>query len=182
MAKLISRTYGEALFAQALSDNKVDQLFEEAELLKELFAENEELLKLLSHPDIELSEKLSVVETIFSGRVSDDMTGFLRVIVSKGRSASMEAILDDFIGRIKEYKKIGIVFVTSARELTKSQKESVEGRISETTDFSKLEMHYQVDESLIGGIVIRIGDRVVDGSVKNRLYHMKKELLKIQLN
>ena len=182
MAKLISRTYGEALFSQAVSAGKVDELYEEAGQLKALFAEKEELKKLLSHPNIELSEKLSVVEHIFSGRVSDDMTGFLRVVVQKGRSGQIEAILEDFIGRVKAYKKIGIVYVTSAKELSEGQKESVQKRISGTTQFSELEMHYQVDESLIGGIVIRIGDRVVDGSVKNRLYHIKKELSRIQLS
>lgn len=182
MAKLISRTYSEALFAQAVSDEKVEELFEEAKFLKALFAENKELLKLLSHPNIELSEKLAVVENIFAGRADDDMTGFLRVIVQKGRSSHVEAILDDFIDRVKAYKKIGVVRVTAAKELTEGQKESVQKKISETTQFSELEMHYQVDESLIGGVVIRIGDRVVDGSVKNRLYQMKKELSKIQLS
>ena len=62
-----------------------------------------------------------------------------------------------------------------------AQKEAVEKRLLETTKYVEFEMHYNVDADLIGGMVIRIGDRVVDGSVKNKLFDLTRELSKIQL-
>lgn len=71
--------------------------------------------------------------------------------------------------------------MTSAMELSEAQKEAVEKRLLETTKYVKFEMHYAVDSALIGGMVIRIGDRVVDSSVRTKLNDLARELSKIQL-
>ena len=65
--------------------------------------------------------------------------------------------------------------------LSDSQKEQIKKKLLETTKYVEFELHYDVDESLIGGMVIRIGDRVVDSSVKSRLMTLTRELSKIQL-
>ena len=110
------------------------------------------------------------------------MMGFLRIVIEKGRQSELEAIFSYFIAKVKEYKKIGLAHVTSAVELSDAQKKQIEARLLATTVYESLETEYTVDESLIGGLVIRIGDRVVDSSIKTRLYEMKKELMKIQLS
>ena len=181
MAKLISKTYGDALFETALDTGKVDGLFEEAAFVGRVLDENPELLKLLHHPNIIKEEKLKVMESVFEGNVSSEMTGFLRVVIEKDRESELPAILDWFIDRVKEYKHIGKASVTSASELSEDQKKQIEKRLLETTAYESIEMTFSVDESLIGGLVIRIGDRVVDSSIKTKLYEMKRELMKIQL-
>ena len=93
----------------------------------------------------------------------------------------MIPICDHFTDRVKAYKKIGVVNVTSALPLSEDQKKRVEERLLETTGFVSLEMEYAVDESLLGGLVIRIGDRVVDGSIKTRLEEIRRDLMKLQL-
>ncbi len=89
--------------------------------------------------------------------------------------------MDYFIRSVKEYKKIGTAYVATAVELSKNQKKEVENRLLETTSYVQMEMEYSVDKSLIGGMVIRIGDRVVDTSIKNKLNELSKELYNIQL-
>ncbi len=81
--------------------------------------------------------------------------------------------------RLKCYKKGA--YVTSAVELTEGQREKIEKRLLETTDFAKMEMHFSVDTGLIGGLVIRIGDRVVDSSIRSRLDGLQRQLMKVQL-
>lgn len=71
--------------------------------------------------------------------------------------------------------------VTTAVPLKDSQREAVEKRLLETTQYRSMEMHYSVDASLIGGMVIRIGDRVVDSSISTKLNELQRDLLKIQL-
>ena len=71
--------------------------------------------------------------------------------------------------------------MTSAVELSDAQKEATKKRLLETTRYVEFEMHYDVDKDLIGGMVIRIGDRVVDSSIKTKLYDLTRELSKIQL-
>lgn len=110
-------------------------------------------------------EKVKIVEDIFAEKISAEFVGLLRLIVEKGHFAKVDTVLDYFIDCVKEYKNIGTAYVTSAMELSEAQKAAVEKRLLETTKYVKFEMHYAVDSALIGGMVIRIGDRVVDSSV-----------------
>ena len=102
-------------------------------------------------------------------------------VVDKARQTEIPAIFRYFIARVKEMKGVGIAQVSTAVELSEAQKAQVESRLLETTAYKSFEMSYRVDPSLIGGMVIRIGDRVVDSSIKNRLNDLRKQLLEVQL-
>lgn len=181
MAKLVSATYGDALFELAVQESKVDSLYAEATDCLKVFEENSELGRLLNHPKIDKSEKERVIEDTFGNYVSKDMTGLLVLMVSKDRQKQIIETLKYFLGRIKEYKKIGIATVSTARPLTAQQKDKVVSKLLATTGYTDFEIDYIVDETLIGGMVIRIGDRVVDSSIKTKLDGFAKDLRKIQL-
>ena len=90
------------------------------------------------------------------------------------------ACLEDASKALEE-KKIGIAYVTTPMEVTDAQKKQIEDRLLETTAYQSFRMHYAVDADLIGGMVIRIGDRVVDSSVRTKISELSRELSKIQL-
>ena len=181
MAKLISRTYGEALFELATEEHKEDLFLEEAESLKQILCENPELMKVMKHPKIAREEKVRTLKEIFGGRISEEMMGFLALMIEKDRIGSVEETLTYFIDKMKEYKGIGIAYVQTAVSLTEEQKKQVEARLLETTNYKKMEMHFEVQESLIGGMVIRIGDRVVDSSIRSKMEDLERSLMKIRL-
>ena len=182
MAKLVSKTYGDALFELAVEENTMDATAKEAEAVLDAFAENEELLNLLNHPKVTREEKIKVIENIFKGEVSDNIVGFLVIIVQKGRHNEIPEIFRYFLDQVMEYRNIGTAKVTSAVALTDEQKTAVEKRLLEVTKYVEFNMDYKVDPSLIGGMVIRIGDRVVDSSIRTQIDNMAKDLMKIQLN
>ncbi len=93
----------------------------------------------------------------------------------------MEDIFEYYISRVKEYKNIGVAYIKTPSELTDTQKKNVEKKLLDTTDYVSFEMNYEVEPDLIGGMVIRIGDRVVDSSVKTKLYELSRQMSKIQL-
>ena len=97
MAKLISKTYGDALFELALEENAVDSLAEEVQMVLNVLEENEELMKLLRHPKIVKEEKIKIIQDIFKGRVSDNLTGFLEIIVDKDRYNEIPSIFRFFL-------------------------------------------------------------------------------------
>ena len=165
MAKLVSKVYGDALFEAAQETKCLDETFEQVLALQEILKEHEDLIQLLNHPQV----------------VKDDMMGFLTTVVEKGRQGDIPAIFEYFITTVKEYKKIGIAYVTSAVPLSEEQKAQVTERLLTTTRYVEFEMNYEVDPSLIGGMIIRIGDRVVDSSIKTQLYELKRQLLDVQL-
>ena len=181
MAKLISKTYGDALFELALEENKLDEIAADVDTLTVALKENTELSKFMNHPKIEKTEKCQVMNNILKGNVADEITGFFNIIIAKDRYNEIQSILEYFSNCVKEYKNIGSAHVLTAAPLNDDQKTAVEKRLLETTQYEQVEITYQVDESLIGGMVIRIGDRVVDSSIKTKLYELTKDLSKIQL-
>ncbi|MBP3338627.1 MAG: ATP synthase F1 subunit delta [Lachnospiraceae bacterium] len=181
MAKLVEKTYADALFKLALDTNSIDVLFEEGKAIVQILEENEDLLKLLRHPKIKKEEKISVIENVFKNRVSDDMTGFLVLTIEKERHNELVGILEEFISITKEHKRIGIAYVTTAIELDDARKKEIEQKLINTTNYVQFEMHYSVDKDIIGGMIIRIKDRVVDSSIKSKIENMSKDLYNIQL-
>ncbi len=181
MAKLVGTTYGEALFELAVEEGREEEFLDEIVQLQKLLDENPDFGKLMNHPKILKEDKLKVLKEVFKGRISEELLGFLHLIISKDRYSDIDSILDYFVDEVKKLKGIGIAYVTTAIDLSEVKKKEVEERLLATTSFKKMEMHYQVDESLIGGMVIRIGDRVVDSSIKNKLSKLQRRLLKTQV-
>ena len=181
MAKLVSKVYGDALFEAAREDGRMDDMYEEVLELQKLLQANEELQKMMENPKVIREDKENVIETVFRGRISDEIVELMKLMIAKGRHSNIESVFDYFIGLVKEEKKIGIAYVTTAVELTDGQKDEIVRRLLETTRYESFEMNYAVDASLIGGMVIRIGDRVVDSSIKTMLYELSKSLRKIQV-
>lgn len=181
MAKLISKTYGDALFELAVEENKIDVLLEETLQLQKVLAENEEFGKLMNHPKVVKEEKIQIAKNVFEGRMSGDLLGLLTIIISKDRYKDIDEVLNYFVAKVKQYKGIGIATVTTAYPLKEEQCKKIEQKLLDTTKYKSMEMNYKLDESLIGGMVIRIGDRVVDSSISTKLNELQKELLKVQI-
>ena len=181
MAKLVSKTYGDALFELSLEEKKEDILFEEAKTFLEVIKKDDELVKFMKHPKIVKEEKIKTGKNIFENHFSGEFAGFLLVLIQKDRFSEVEKTLEYFVGRMKEHKKIGVAYVSTAAPLSDAQKEKVCARLLETTDFETFEMNYTVDETLLGGMVIRVGDRVVDTSIKNKLRDLSKQLSAIHV-
>ena len=181
MAKLVSKTYGDALFAVALEENRVDEFFEAVTAVTESLRMNSEFGELMNHPKIIKEDKIRIVEETFGGKIPKEVVGIMTLLVTKGRASEMIPVFDYFIGLVKEEKKIGRAEVITAVPLGNTQKSEVERKLLDTTKYETFEMHYSVDESLIGGMVIRIGDRVVDSSIKTKLYELTRELRNVQI-
>lgn len=181
MAKLVSKTYGDALFAVALEENRMDAFFEAAKAVLEILRTNEDFERLMNHPQIIKEDKVKIVEEMFGTQIPKEMVGLMTLMVSKGRAHEMISVFDYFVDLVKEEKKIGKADVTTATQLTDAQKAKVEQKLLQTTKYETFEMCYHVDESLIGGMIIRIGDRVVDSSVKTKLYDLTRSLRNIQV-
>ena len=181
MAKLVSKTYGDALFAVALESSRMDEFFEAVKVVADILRTNDEFCKLMNHPKITKEEKVKIVEEAFLNNVPKEIVGIMTLMISKGRVNEMLSVFDYFIELVKEEKKIGRADVVTAVELSAEQKAKVEQKLLDTTKYETFEMNYSVDSSLIGGMVIRIGDRVVDSSIKTKLFELTRELRKVQI-
>ena len=131
--------------------------------------------------DVEPMSHVFPVKNVFREKLSREMLGFLVTIVEKDRYSEIEAILGEVISSIKEYNNIGTAYVTTAIAINEQEKQDIESRLLATTRYKTIECIYDVDKSLIGGMVIKMGDRVVDSSIRTKLDKLQRELLAIQL-
>ena len=182
MAKLAATAYGQALFELAVSAGEAAEYMEQVKTVLQALEENGELFDLLNHPKISKKEKIKAVEDIFGPLLKKDITGMLVLTVTKDRQNEIPDILKYFIDRTEEYLKIGNVLVITPMELDDGQKARIVSKLKSTTNFRTLNIDYQTDKSLIGGMIIRIGDRIVDTSIKSKLSKLSKELTDIQLS
>lgn len=183
MAKLVSKTYGEALFEIAMENGavKMDGLLDEVVQVGAILKKNPEFDKLMLHPGVPKQDKVTAMENVFKGRVSNELTGLMEIVIQKERYSELQEIFSYFIARVKEAKGIGVAHITSAVPLTKEQQAATVAKLLETTKYRSIEADFKEDASLIGGMVIRINDRVVDSSVRSKLDDLTRQLLQIQL-
>ena len=181
MAKLISKTYGDALLEIANEEKKVDLLLEEVTAVMAILKDNPEFSKLMNNPRISVDEKQTVMSNVVEGRISNELMGFFSMIVNKGRYDHIDEILTYFQDEVKKIKGIGVAYVTTPLELSDTQKKNVEKKLLETAGFKQMEMHYDIDTELVGGMRIRIGDRVVDSSIHTKILKMQQDMMKVMV-
>ena len=164
-----------------MEENKTDEFIEQIQMLLQVLEENPQFSLLLTHPRISGNEKIEVVKEVFSNRIDKELVGFLIIVVKKGRYGEIREILQYFLDAAKELKGIGVAYVRTPMPISPSQKKQIEDQLLATTKYQSMEMHYQLEESLIGGMQIRIKDRIVDSSVRTKLLKMQQGLMKIQI-
>ncbi|MCT4597572.1 MAG: ATP synthase F1 subunit delta [Vallitalea sp.] len=178
MVELVAKRYGSALFELAVETNQVEFFKEQLQWIKDVFHEEKDFTNLLNHPKVIADDKIAMIENVFEGKVSKEILGLLVVSIKKGRASNLLDIIDYCINEIDDYEGNAKAYVTSATSLTDKQIDDIKKRLEETTS-KKIILKLNVDESLIGGLIIRIGDRIVDNSIRGKIEAISKELYAI---
>ena len=176
MAKQVRTVYGSALFDAAREVGRLTAVREQAEVIIRVLDENPEFLQILNHPEISMKEKTELVNAVFSGSADPLITGTIVVLIEKEHGREIGYVLESFVSEALEEEKIGVASVTSAVQLTEDQKERIRKKLLDTTSYEAMRVHYKVDPKLIGGLIIRLGDRVVDSSLSSKLARMQRDL------
>jgi F-type H+-transporting ATPase subunit delta len=179
MAKLISKRYADAFFDLAAEQNKIDVFFDEAQFIYNSVANDSEFLKVLVHPDILSEEKLSMLESVFKGKVSEEFISLFALMLRKNRESEICATLKTFMDKVLAYKGITTAFVYSAAKLSEKQIAAIKEKLSANLN-KQVNIQTEVDKSLIGGVKISVDGHVIDGTIKKQLDDLKNGLLKIQ--
>ncbi|HHX60967.1 MAG TPA: ATP synthase F1 subunit delta [Epulopiscium sp.] len=180
MAQLVLRPYATALFDLAKEQNQVVEFEEQVKVVIETIEENPQFMDLLLHPKIIVDEKIQLIDTVFSGKVADEITGILTIIVKKGRQNVLINILQLFLEMVSEDQGVIKATITSAVELNNEQLAQIKGKIENSTK-KDVKLHAEVNQDLIGGMIIRVGDKVVDASIAGRLQTLKEGLTNLRL-
>ena len=177
MAKQVRTVYGNALFEAARDAGRLTSVREEAETILEAFRLEPDFLRILCHPEILPEEKEGMLNAVFGENADPLILAIMEALLDKKHGGEIPKVLHAFVGLALEEEKIGVAEVTSAVELSDADKDKVRTKLLDTTAYETMRVSFVVDPSLIGGMIIKLKDKVVDSSVKTKLGHMKNRLL-----
>ncbi len=175
MSKYASaKRYAKALLEVAKEQNAIPVIKEQYGALVDALQTYKELQMLLTHPQVELNDKKEMVTTLLK-EANPFLINFLNLMVDKGREGIIVATYEAFAHLVNEYEGVVEATITSATLLDADTIKQI------TDSFAKqlgkqVRANNNVDSALLGGIVVRIGDRLYDGSVKGRLDRLSKTL------
>jgi F-type H+-transporting ATPase subunit delta len=180
VAELITDRYATALFEVAKENNAVKNYEEQVKIIYDTLLKNPEFLQVLSDPKIILEEKYSLAEKVFEGKVYDELVGLFILLVRKNRQNYTLDILAQFLEMAQADAGILLATVTTAMPLKKEQLAQIKTNLEKSTK-QTIDLVTVVDKDLIGGIIIQVGDKVVDGSVSGQLNTLSNKLKDLRL-
>ena len=167
--------YAQALFSIVRAEDELDRVEDELFHFGKLLESNHELKQALSDKSIDRAQRGKVLEAILSGKVSPHTLGLLEFIVAQGRARQLPQILEELSDLAAEARQAVVAEVRSAVSLDDSQRTQLAEALSKATG-KKVEVKVVVDPSVIGGIVAKVGDTVIDGTVRRRLEQLKEQV------
>ena len=168
-----AKRYAEAAYLLAQEDGKEEAWSQGLAAMGSLFAD-EQVRMLLEGKRLPPAEKTRLVERGLAG-VDPLVLNLARLLLRRGRTSLGPHIAEAFQELLDEAKGVTHATVTSAVPLTKEDERAVERRLREITG-GEVTLETEVDESILGGLVVRIGDRLIDGSTRSRLLALKRRL------
>ena len=170
----IASVYARSLFEVAQEQSKLDKVREELGEFADALNDSRELQVFLFSPYFSTNEKSEGLDKAISG--ADDTTlNFLRLLLEKHRMPVLFRVRAEFEQLCEEENKLLPVIVTSAVELPDATVKQIGDRIAEQTD-RKVDLQSKVDPDILGGIVVRVGNSVLDASIRNRLENFRKQV------
>jgi F-type H+-transporting ATPase subunit delta len=175
VADEIIRGYAEALFRVLQVEGDLELVEDELYRFGKVLETNHELKQALSDQSIERVQRAKILDELLADKVSPHTLGLLLFVVEQGRGRQLPQILDETSNLAAEARQAAIAEVRSAVELDDEQKRQLAEALSKATG-KKVEVKVILDPAVIGGVVTKLGDTIIDGSVKRRLDQLKEQV------
>lgn len=178
MISQVARRYAEALFDLAQEEDSLDNIYTEITQLNGVLKENKNLYDVFRSPFISKDEKKSLAKEIFEDKVSKNVKNFLLVLIDNGRTTQLNSIVLAYKELLNEAYNIQEGEVISAIKLSQEQVSKMEELLSKKYG-KNIKLKNKIDQDIIGGILVKIGNEQIDGSVKARLEDLKETLSEV---
>ena len=171
------KAYAEALFQMARAEEMLDRVEEELTHLGRSLESNAELKEFLSNPQLSPAGKKGALDQIFGPSLSPMTLNWVNLVVDQGRQRRLPVIIETFFALAQEAREKVTAEVITAVALDEALAERLQKELSRATK-KQVFLKPLVDESILGGVIVRIENKVIDGSVRHRLEEVKKEMVK----
>ncbi|WP_102335462.1 F0F1 ATP synthase subunit delta [Salimicrobium jeotgali] len=173
---VVAKRYADALFELGQEKSKLDVFQEEMNILKQVARENPSLENVLKHPRIPADRKKEVMTNSFKG-FSEEVLHTLHLLIDRHRTDLMVPLADRFLARVYDYQGVEEAVVYTVREMSEDEKQRLSRTFAPKVGKDSLIIDNRVDPDLLGGMRIRIGNRIFDGSLRGKLDQMERKLL-----
>jgi F-type H+-transporting ATPase subunit delta len=177
MYEYLDKRYALALYTVAEEKGKVEEYLSDLRAVVELMRDDLEFLKIIKHPLISTSAKKKMFIKIFKGKIDEDLLSFLLILIEKDRILFTVQKLNEMEKIHLERNNMLLVTVKTVIPLQETQRDNLRTKLQEMYD-KKIVFDEKLDKNIIGGVYIRVGDDVIDGTIKNKLDEMKKLMSK----
>ena len=172
----LAKKYARAIFELAVEEDNLIKYGEELAAVKNDLFSNDQAVSFFSNPQIEAKAKKDLLRKCFEGEISDTVMNFLLLLVDKRRIGIFSAIESEFVNLSNEEQGIQIADVTSVSALSRTQQTQLQKKLSTLTG-KKIQLRLHEDKKILGGLIVKIGDKRIDGSVAGKIQAMRQELL-----
>jgi F-type H+-transporting ATPase subunit delta len=170
-----ARRYAEAAFQLASRDDALDAYAEGLDLAASLLGE-ERVLAFLRNPARPLRERTDVVDRLLAERVPDPVLRLVGLLVQRGRIDRIRDVAAEYRRLLNQARGVVEAVATTALPLTSDETAALQRKVAEMTGRT-VDIRIQIDESLIGGLTVRVGDTLYDASVRGRLERLRSRLV-----
>src|SRR5688572_4282106 len=172
--RLASR-YAKSLLDLAIERDQLEQVYADMQVLQQICKGNRDFVNLLNSPVINSDTKQKIVGAVTAGRITELTAAFNSLLISKGRESVLPEIVTAFIKQYKEHNNIHTVKLTTAFPVTDAVRKAIMDQVKKASGFEKIEIDEKVDENIIGGFVLQLGDKLVDASIAYDLKAVAKQ-------
>ena len=166
--------YAAALLEIAKAEGSLETVEDELFRIARTIEGNDQLRSVLTDQAVPVERRQGIVEDLFGGKASPISTALVSFVVGAGRGRDLAAIIDKLVEEAAEERKQAVAEVRSAIPLTEDQRNRLAQALNKATG-KQVTVKVIIDESVMGGLVARIGDTVIDGSVRHRLEQLKEK-------
>lgn len=177
MYEYLDRRYALALYEVAKEKDKVDEYINDLREICDLIENNKDFYEVVKHPQISTKNKKRTFINIFKGKIDEELLSFLLILIEKDRILYLREKLNEMEKIDLERKNILSAVVKTAVPLLESEISDLQEKLKKQYN-KKIIMTTEIDKSLLGGVYVRVGNDVIDGTIKSKLEEMKDIMLK----
>jgi len=175
----VARRYAGALADVVIKSGEADLVKSELSVWGEMLSTNRDLHNAFYNPSINHANKEKVLESLLEkSKPSTTVANFLRVLLKNSRLTELNDISERFSSVLEERSGVVSASVTSSRELGEDEKMELKNNLAKMMNGKQVRLNFEIDKSVIGGIITRVGSTVYDGSVKNQLELLKEQMIR----
>lgn len=171
----VADRYGSALFSLAKKKDSIDRIDAEGEALLQIIPRGSKVRIFLEGPQFNIADQLGMIERALKGRVDDMLINLLNLLIQRHRIFYLEDILKVYSQQVEQHRGIYSAEIFSAVELDIAQQASLNHCLEQHTG-NRLKIKYRLDQKLLGGVIFRFKDLLIDDSVRSRLNDLQQQL------